>query len=90
MLSSLTSPSWKRALSPNRAVPSRKSFCQFPVGTFRSHERPSLLIVVDRKYLSMKPAIGWVVGNNQITPIEIMGREVIPAAAEIAPATCGS
>jgi hypothetical protein len=25
--------------------------------------------------------IGWVVGVDRITPIEIMGREVIPAVA---------
>ncbi|MGH2465044.1 MAG: LLM class F420-dependent oxidoreductase, partial [Candidatus Limnocylindrales bacterium] len=27
--------------------------------------------------------LGWVVGVDQITPIEVMGREVIPAAADL-------
>jgi hypothetical protein len=25
---------------------------------------------------------GWVIGQEKVTPIEIMGREVIPAVAE--------
>ena len=27
--------------------------------------------------------LGWVVGQERITPIEVMGREVIPAAADL-------
>jgi hypothetical protein len=30
--------------------------------------------------------LGWVVGVDRITPIEIMGREVIPAVADLASA----
>ena len=30
--------------------------------------------------------LGWVVGQEKIAPIEVMGREVIPAAAELNPA----
>ncbi len=32
--------------------------------------------------MGAETALGWVVGVDQITPLEIMGREVIPAAAE--------
>jgi F420-dependent oxidoreductase-like protein len=34
--------------------------------------------------LGIETVIGWVVGVDRITPIEIMGREVIPAVAEFA------
>ena len=33
--------------------------------------------------LGVESVIGWVVGVDRIRPIEIMGREVIPAAAEL-------
>lgn len=33
--------------------------------------------------LGIETVLGWVVGMEQITPLEIMGREVIPAAAEL-------
>ena len=33
--------------------------------------------------LGVETVIGWVVGVDRIRPIEIMGREVIPAAAEL-------
>jgi F420-dependent oxidoreductase-like protein len=33
--------------------------------------------------LGVETVYGWVVGMERITPIEIMGREVIPAAAEL-------
>jgi alkanesulfonate monooxygenase SsuD/methylene tetrahydromethanopterin reductase-like flavin-dependent oxidoreductase (luciferase family) len=33
--------------------------------------------------LGIETVIGWVVGVDRISPIEIMGREVIPAAAEL-------
>jgi F420-dependent oxidoreductase-like protein len=33
--------------------------------------------------LGIQSAFGWVVGVDQIKPVEIMGREVIPAAAEL-------
>jgi F420-dependent oxidoreductase-like protein len=33
--------------------------------------------------LGIQTVLGWVVGMDQITPLEIMGREVIPAAAEL-------
>jgi hypothetical protein len=33
--------------------------------------------------LGVETVIGWVVGVDRITPIEIMGREVIPAAADL-------
>jgi F420-dependent oxidoreductase-like protein len=36
--------------------------------------------------LGIETVLGWVVGVDQITPLEIMGREVIPAAAELRPA----
>jgi F420-dependent oxidoreductase-like protein len=36
--------------------------------------------------LGIETVFGWVVGVDQITPLEIMGREVIPAAAELKPA----
>ena len=40
--------------------------------------------------LGIETVFGWVVGVDQITPIEIMGRDVIPAVAELTPATSGS
>ena len=33
--------------------------------------------------LGIQTVLGWVVGMEQIRPLEIMGREVIPAAAEL-------
>jgi len=33
--------------------------------------------------MGIETVFGWVVGVDQIAPIEIMGREVIPAAAEL-------
>lgn len=33
--------------------------------------------------MGIQTVLGWVVGVDQITPIEIMGREVIPAVAEL-------
>ncbi len=33
--------------------------------------------------LGIETVFGWVVNVNRITPLEIMGREVIPAAAEV-------
>jgi F420-dependent oxidoreductase-like protein len=33
--------------------------------------------------MGIQSVFGWVVGVDQITPLEIMGREVIPAAAEL-------
>lgn len=36
--------------------------------------------------MGVETALGWVVGMEKITPIEVMGRTVIPAAAEIVPA----
>jgi F420-dependent oxidoreductase-like protein len=33
--------------------------------------------------LGIETVFGWVVGMERITPIEIMGREVVPAAAEL-------
>jgi F420-dependent oxidoreductase-like protein len=33
--------------------------------------------------LGAETVIGWVVGVDRITPLEVMGREVIPAAAEL-------
>ena len=35
--------------------------------------------------MGIETVYGWVIGVDQITPLEIMGREVIPAAAEMAP-----
>lgn len=35
--------------------------------------------------LGIETVFGWVVGVDQIAPIEIMGRQVIPAAAELGP-----
>jgi alkanesulfonate monooxygenase SsuD/methylene tetrahydromethanopterin reductase-like flavin-dependent oxidoreductase (luciferase family) len=35
--------------------------------------------------LGVETVIGWVVGVERMSPIEIMGREVIPAAAEMGP-----
>jgi len=37
--------------------------------------------------MGIETVFGWVVGVDRIAPIEIMGREVIPAAAEMRPAT---
>jgi hypothetical protein len=34
--------------------------------------------------LGIETVLGWVVDVDQITPLEVMGREVIPAAAEFA------
>jgi alkanesulfonate monooxygenase SsuD/methylene tetrahydromethanopterin reductase-like flavin-dependent oxidoreductase (luciferase family) len=34
----------------------------------------------------IETVFGWVVDVDRITPIEIMGREVIPAATELVPA----
>jgi alkanesulfonate monooxygenase SsuD/methylene tetrahydromethanopterin reductase-like flavin-dependent oxidoreductase (luciferase family) len=36
--------------------------------------------------LGIETVFGWVVGVDQITPLEIMGREVIPAVAELSAA----
>ena len=36
--------------------------------------------------MGIETVFGWVVGVDTIRPIEIMGREVIPAAAELRPA----
>ena len=33
--------------------------------------------------MGIETVFGWVIGVDQITPIEVMGREVIPAIAEI-------
>jgi len=33
--------------------------------------------------MGIETVFGWVVGVDRITPLEIMGREVIPAAAEL-------
>ena len=30
-----------------------------------------------------RPSLGWVVGMDDIRPIEVMGREVIPAVADL-------
>jgi F420-dependent oxidoreductase-like protein len=35
--------------------------------------------------MGIETVFGWVVGVDQITPIEVMGREVIPAAAALQP-----
>jgi F420-dependent oxidoreductase-like protein len=35
--------------------------------------------------MGIETVFGWVVGVDRITPIETMGREVIPAAAELGP-----
>jgi alkanesulfonate monooxygenase SsuD/methylene tetrahydromethanopterin reductase-like flavin-dependent oxidoreductase (luciferase family) len=35
--------------------------------------------------MGIETVFGWVVGIDQIKPIEVMGREVIPAAAEMVP-----
>ena len=35
--------------------------------------------------MGIETVLGWVVGVDRISPIEVMGREVIPAAAELAP-----
>ena len=39
--------------------------------------------------MGIETVFGWVVGVDQIKPIEIMGREVIPAAAELVAAGTG-
>jgi len=36
--------------------------------------------------MGAETVLGWVVGMEKITPIEVMGRRVIPAAAELEPA----
>jgi alkanesulfonate monooxygenase SsuD/methylene tetrahydromethanopterin reductase-like flavin-dependent oxidoreductase (luciferase family) len=36
--------------------------------------------------LGIETVIGWVVGVDRMTPLEIMGREVIPVATELTPA----
>jgi F420-dependent oxidoreductase-like protein len=36
--------------------------------------------------MGIETVIGWVVGVDRITPLEVMAREVIPAAAELRPA----
>ena len=33
--------------------------------------------------MGIQTVFGWVVGVDRITPLEIMGREVIPAVAEV-------
>jgi hypothetical protein len=33
--------------------------------------------------MGIETVLGWVVGVDRITPIEIIGREVIPAVAEL-------
>jgi hypothetical protein len=33
--------------------------------------------------MGIETVFGWVVGVEQITPLEVMGREVIPAVAEL-------
>lgn len=33
--------------------------------------------------MGIETVFGWVVGVDRIAPIEIMGRQVIPAAAEL-------
>ncbi len=40
--------------------------------------------------LGIETVLGWVVGVDSITPLEIMGREVIPAVAELVPGRRGS
>ena len=35
--------------------------------------------------LGVETVIGWVVGVDRITPLEVMGREVIPVAAQLGP-----
>ena len=35
--------------------------------------------------MGIETVLGWVVGVDRIIPLEIMGREVIPAAAELGP-----
>jgi alkanesulfonate monooxygenase SsuD/methylene tetrahydromethanopterin reductase-like flavin-dependent oxidoreductase (luciferase family) len=39
--------------------------------------------------LGVETVIGWVVGVDRIAPLEVMGREVIPAAAELGPPAGG-
>jgi hypothetical protein len=33
--------------------------------------------------MGVETVLGWVVGVDRITPIEVMGREVIPAIADL-------
>ena len=33
--------------------------------------------------MGIETVLGWVVGVDRIDPIEVMGREVIPAVAEL-------
>jgi hypothetical protein len=33
--------------------------------------------------MGIQSVFGWVVGVDQIKPLEVMGREVIPAAADL-------
>ncbi len=48
---------------------------------------PTSLAVVDQLRwlagLGIQTVFGWVVGVDRIAPLEIMGREVIPAVAEL-------
>lgn len=48
---------------------------------------PTSLAVVDQlRWLAgmgIQTVFGWVVGVDRIAPLEIMGREVIPAVAEL-------
>jgi hypothetical protein len=39
--------------------------------------------------MGIETVFGWVVGVDRIEPIEIMGREVIPAVASLGPAPAG-
>jgi len=39
--------------------------------------------------MGAETVLGWVVGLEDIKPIEVMGREVIPAAAELTPQSTG-
>jgi hypothetical protein len=36
--------------------------------------------------MGIQTVLGWVVGVERIRPIEIIGRDVIPAVAELGPA----
>jgi hypothetical protein len=33
--------------------------------------------------MGIQSVFGWVVGVDRITPLEVMGREVIPAVSEL-------
>ena len=35
--------------------------------------------------MGIQTVLGWVIGVDRIRPLEIMGREVIPAVAELGP-----